>query len=99
MPAQSGGTDEQHRQIQDTYQQRRMLGCSYRTRERPDDTDGRELLRRMSDVFEEFKTLELDSKELTQEVIARKRAREFTDVTAKDIINGRYEHIVFLGKG
>ena len=63
----------------------------------------------MSDVSKEFEpvtfnqlkysTLELNSKALTDEVIARKRAREYTNVTIKDIINGRYEHVVFLGKG
>jgi hypothetical protein len=46
-----------------------------------------------------FSRLNLDSKALTDEVIARKRAREYTDVTIKDILNGRYEHVVFLGKG
>ena len=50
-----------------------------------------------------YRQLNLDSKALMSEVIARKRAREkirsHTDVTEKDIINGRYEHVVFLGKG
>ena len=58
----------------------------------------------MRDVSKEFKTveystLELNSKALTVQVIANKRAREFTSVTLEDIKDGRYEHIIFLGKG
>jgi hypothetical protein len=47
----------------------------------------------------EFSKLELNSKALTAEVIARKRAREFTNVTPADLEDGRYEHIIFFGKG
>ena len=58
----------------------------------------------MSDVSEKLKPvtytqLNLDSKALTVQVIANKRAREFTKVKIEDILDGRYEHITFLGKG
>lgn len=45
------------------------------------------------------KLIDLDSKTLLNEVIARKKGREFTSVTEEDLEDGRYEHITFLGKG
>jgi hypothetical protein len=41
---------------------------------------------------------EYDNRTLTRMVVTKKRDREFTMVTKKDLIDGQYDHVIVLGK-
>jgi hypothetical protein len=40
---------------------------------------------------------EYDNRTLTRMVVTKKRDREFTMVTKKDLIDGQYDHVIVLG--